>query len=240
MDACLSLRHVIDRTADSPTSYRIRERDPTKVDTVWLHQTGTAPGLPESTLLRTRAHALVLEGGEVLHLHPWLARMRYGSGPRGNPRGVNIEHRANLPGRYRGGEGRWWRPPAPSGWQGTADEWRAECDRRLPPEHWNPDGRRAQVLASRALLRRLRDELPALRFVGAHRLVEAGKSGCPGPNLWREVGEWAIRELGLWLAPTRGGLDLPPSWRRAPEIADDPIAPAVRDHVGPNAVPTSS
>lgn len=191
---------MIDRTADSPASHRIRTRDPDEVDTVWFHQTGTASGLLDATLVRTRAHALVLEAGEALQLHPWLARMRYGSGSRGNPRGINIEHRANLPGRYHRGEGRWWRPDL------------------VPPERWCPDERRAQVLASRALLRVLRAELPALRFVGAHRQVEAAKAGCPGPDLWREVGEWAIREIGLELAPTRGGRDLPADWRRAPEI----------------------
>jgi hypothetical protein len=72
----------VDRTHDSPEAYRVRERRPREVDLIVLHQTGTprpvnpaAPGLD-----RVKAHALVLDSGEVRQLHPWLARLRYGSG----------------------------------------------------------------------------------------------------------------------------------------------------------------
>lgn len=187
---------MIDRTAETPLVYRIRTRDPAEVDLVVLHQTG-----PRFDPLRLKAHALVRADGEVVQLHPWLARMRYGSGPIGNSRGVNVEIEANLPGRYHRGEGRW------------AQE---------PRDVWDADARRAQVLAARALLAALKAELPALRYVCAHRTLQGGetsrrRAGCCGPDLWREVGEWAVAELGLELLPTApGGLDLPDDWRRAP------------------------
>ena len=192
----------VDRTHDSPEAYRVRERRPREVDLIVLHQTGTprpadlaAPGLD-----RVKAHALVLDSGEVRQLHPWLARLRYGSGA-WNSRCISVEHRANLPGRYHRGEPRWWRPDL------------------VPPEAWSADERRAQVLASRDLLRLLVAELPAVRFIAPHRMVQAGKGGCCGPDLWREVGEWAIRELGLVLPqPHEGGSALPPTWRGTPEI----------------------
>lgn len=206
---------LTDRTSASPGRYRLRDRALDEIDLVVLHQTGTRAGLPRSTLDRTRAHALILDSGEILHLHPWAARLRYGSGP-WNARCITIEHRANLPGRYVAGRGRWWRPDL------------------VPPDVWDPDARRAQVLASRQLLRLLRSELPALRYVAGHRMVQRGKGGCPGPDLWREVGEWAIAELGLELAevaPT--GSSLPPDWRRAPTIVDEAVVPLDRAYDGP-------
>jgi hypothetical protein len=225
---------IVDRTSHAPGRYRLRDRAPSEVDLVVLHQTGTQQDLPQSTLDKTRAHALILDDGTVLRLHPWTARLRYGSGP-WNARCITIEHRANLPGRYVKGQGRWWRPAPPKNFEGTPAAWRARCDAELSPDTWDADARRAQVLASRALLRQLRDELPALKFIGAHRQVQAGKGGCPGPDLWREVGEWAIRELGFELvevAPT--GSPLPPNWRQAPTIRDV-VEPATRLYDGPVA-----
>ena len=180
-----------------------------------LHQTATPPGLADGALDRTKAHALVLDSGAVLQLHPWLVRLKYGSGP-WNGRGITVEHRANLPGRYQGDEPRW---------AGKAAR-----------ETWDADARRAQVLASRALLARLREELPGLRYVGAHRQIDAPrKGGCPGPDLWREVGEWAIRELGLELvASLPSGSDLPAGWRRAPTVAS-PGAPRAAEAGRPPA-----
>lgn len=199
----MSLR-IIDRTARTPAGYRVRERAPSEVDLVCLHQTGTGP-LSEEAADRVKAHAVVLDDGAVLQLHPWLARLKYGSGP-WNGRGITVEHRANLPGRY----------------QGDAPRWAGKA----PRETWDADARRAQVVAARGLLARLRAELPGLRYVGAHRQIDSPrKGGCPGADLWREVGEWAIRELGLELvASLPSGADLPAGWRRAPTVAS-PGAP---------------
>ncbi len=191
-------------TSTAPGRYRLRDRAPDEIDLVVLHQTGTRAGLSQTALDKTRAHALILDSGEILHLHPWTARLRYGSGP-WNARCISIEHRANLPGRYVAEKGRWWRPDL------------------VPPDAWDPDARRAQVLASRRLLRLLRSELPALRYVAAHRMVQKGKGGCCGPDIWREVGEWALSSLGLELmtvAPT--GSVLPTTWRQPSTILDAP------------------
>jgi hypothetical protein len=208
---------VIDRTADSPAAYRIRTRDPDEVDLVVLHQTGTGP-LSDATAVRVKAHALVLDAGEVVQLHPWLSRMRWGSGPGGNGRGVNVEIRANLPGRYVGSAGRWWRPDL------------------IPPERWDAAERRAQVFAARDLLRVLRDSLPALRYVCPHRTLQKGKGGCCGPDLWREAGEWAIAVLGLELLPAGPrGSGPPPAWRTEPTIWPEPTSDA-RDYRGPLGV----
>jgi hypothetical protein len=179
----------VDRTAYSPEDYRVRMRDPDEVDLAVLHQTG-----PVFAADKVRAHVLVMPTGEVLELHPPLTRLLYGSSA-WNSRCVTIEHAGNFPGRYTTrGTPVWWRP-------------------ELGADHL--EERVSQVEASRALLASLRAELPALRWVGAHRQVQAGKAGCCGPDLWREIGEWAIRELGLQLVATHPhGKDIPDAWRR--------------------------
>lgn len=209
---------LVDRTAHSPSKYRVRVRQLDEVDLVVLHQTGTrapesfdAPGLD-----RVRAHVLVLDRGEVRLLHHPLTRLRYGSSA-WNARCVTIEVRANLPGRYTArGEPRWWRPEL------------AGADRI--------EDKVEQVRAARQLLRWLVGELPGLRYIGAHRQVQAGKGGCCGPDLWHELGEWAIRELGLQLVETHAhGSDLRRTWRNAPSIPDAACAALS----GPPATPTT-
>lgn len=205
---------MIDRTAESPTQYRVRTRDPAEVDLAVLHQTG-----PIFDPVRVRAHFLVMPDGDTLALHPPLVRMRYGSG-KWNARCVTIEHAAHYPGRYTArGEPKW------AGWNERA---KPACEPRGRLEDHE-----AQVHAARALLAHLRETLPALRYVAAHRMIEAGKGGCPGPDLWREVGEWSIRALGLQLAevePT--GSTLPPTWRAEPRILDA-AEPTNRTYLGP-------
>lgn len=207
--------NLTDRTPHAPGRYRLRERDPSEVDLAVLHQTG-----PIFAPDKVRAHFLVMPTNEVLMLHHPLARLRYGSST-WNARCVTIEHAAHYPGRYTAaGVPKW------AAWNEKA---KPACAPRARLEDFEE-----QVHASRALLTHLRAELPSLRFVGAHRQVQAGKGGCCGPDLWREVGEWAVRVLGLELvdvAPT--GSPLPADWRQAPTIADQFVAPVQRAYDGP-------
>lgn len=191
---------LLDRTAHSPTSYRRRKRPLESVDLAVLHQTGTPRMDPTTPALdRVRAHLLVLDDGEVRLLHPLDVYMRYGSSV-WNPRCVTVEVRANLPTRYTGkGKPVWWRPDL------------AGAD--------TIEAKHAQVRAVREVLAWLRQELPALRYVGAHRQVEAGKGGCPGPDLWRECGEYARRVLGYELVATDArGKALPSEWVAEPTL----------------------
>lgn len=185
---------IVDRTSTSPKDYRRRIRRPEEVDLVVLHQTGT-PILGASIIDRVKAHILVRQTGEVRLLHPLLAHLRYGSSL-WNKRCVTVEIEGNYPTRYNpNGSPVWWSPET--------------VGAHVLSEH--PE----QIQAVREALAWLRGELPSLRWIGAHRQIQASKGGCPGPDLWRECGEWALRELGFELvatAPT--GKEIPDSWRR--------------------------
>jgi len=161
-----------------------------------LHQTGFEWRFANAMWSRVRAHFVVHRCGTVSQLHPITTRMRFGCG-HGNAWAVNIECEGNYPLAYRNGK----------------------------PVHWQPEkfGRSvleeapAQVEAARGLLAWLVGQVPGLR-VGAHRQLEEEKSGCCGPDLWREVGQYAIDELGLAAMPTNGGLDIPDDWRGPPRM----------------------
>jgi hypothetical protein len=197
---------LVDRTAHAPTDFRGRIREPGEVDLAVLHQTAVGRALwdEDSTAWdRVRAHLVVLPSGAVHLNHDPLVRLRYGS-RWWNTRAVTIEIAGNYPTRLDS-QGRpvWWSPE------------RMGQDRiEDAPE---------QVHAARAVLAWLRSRYPSIRLLGAHRQIEQAKAGCPGPSVWREVGEFALRELGFELVPTDPrGLDIPTTWRAAPLI---PAAP---------------
>jgi hypothetical protein len=49
----------------------------------------------------------------------------------------------------------------------------------------------------------------------AHRQSRWDRVRDPGPVIWRELGEWAIDELGMLEGPTVGdGAPIPNDWRR--------------------------
>jgi len=154
---------------------------------------------------RVRSHFVVQTSGLVLQLHPITAQLRFGSG-HANPWAITIEHEGNFPVAYRRGEAVYW-----------------EGDKF---------GRSvlgaAQVEASRALLSWLASQIPGLQ-VGAHRQIEEKKAGCCGPDLWREVGQYAIDSLGLVAMPTDGGLDIPDDWRGPSRIA--PAVPTLAESI---------
>jgi len=186
---------LIDLSDRSPREYRIRQRDPSEVRAAVLHQTGFSCWTDDNPMwAKVRAHFVVRQDGSVLKLHDPLVRMRYGSGVC-NAQGITIEHEGNLP----SASGKWWGAER-YGRDQLADH----------PE---------QVRASRELLRMLAAEYPTLTKVIAHRHISANKANCPGPDLWREVGEWSIRELGLVeVAPLPKGLALPDTWRGEPRM----------------------
>lgn len=202
----------VDRTEHSPQEYRVRTREPREVDLVVLHQTGTPHTRKDAPILdRVRAHVLVLSDGEVRLLHPLLTRMRYGSSI-WNQRCITVECQGNYPTRYTtAGKPVWWSPDT-AGAHNLADH----------PE---------QVQAVRDVLAWLPTQLPQLRYLAAHRQIEASKGGCCGPDLWRECGEYALEHLGYTLMTTdKGGSDLPDTWRRQPTMVQgtgkpSPFAP---------------
>ena len=55
--------------------------------------------------------------------------------------------------------------------------------------------------AGRRLIVSMHDQLPGLRFIHPHGQVQSRGRGkrdsCPGPDVWMNVGEWAVQEFGL-------------------------------------------
>ena len=70
-----------------------------------------------------------------------------------------------------------------------------------------------------ALIRYLRDTY-GISFVFAHRQgeTENARGNCPGPDIWYNVGEWAVRELAMDDGgkgyKEGNGSPIPDSWRR--------------------------
>lgn len=225
---------IVDRTAHAPAKFRGHVRAPAEADIAVLHQTAVGRHLwgEESPAWdRVRAHFVVLPSGAARRNHDPLVRLRYGS-RWWNPRAVTIEIAGNFPTRLDAhGRPIWWNPK------------RMGQDRIAE--------RPEQIHAARALLAHLRATMPALRYLGAHRQIEQAKPGCPGPDVWREVGEFALRELGFELAPDDPrGLAIPDTWRTDPTIPPDDApgdavagrypTPTDRSTTGPTAVPAPS
>lgn len=192
---------ITDLTGKSPKEYRIRTRPLSEIRAVVLHQVGFDTWEESSpSWARIKAHLVVLQSGAVLQLHPITARMRWGCGPNGNRTSINVELAGNYPLSYnRAGKPRYWKP----------DKFGRSTLSDSP----------AQVEAARALLASLAEQVPGLE-VGAHRQLEKLKSGCCGPDIWSEVGQYAVDHLGMPEMPTNGGLDIPDDWR---EIVHVPV-----------------
>lgn len=187
--------NLLDCTDKSPLAYRVRMRDPEEVVGVCAHQMGVGCWKPDNAMFyKVRAHAVVQKSGRVLQLHPWLCRLRYGSGV-ANSSHLTIE----LEGAYPTSPGKWWRPD-------TMGRDRLEDH----PE---------QVAAARDLIRYLRDTYPRLRTITGHRAIQRAKSGCPGPDLYREVVMYSVLNLGMREGPVwEGGAPIPEGWRGTPTM----------------------
>lgn len=183
---------IADLRAQAPADYILRDRPAEEVTAVVLHQTafgGWAPTNPNWA--KIKSHYVVRRDGTVQVNFDPTRRLRYGSN-KANAFAVTIEHEGNYP----SAAGEWW-----------------EGDKF---GRYNLADAPAQVAASRRLIELLSEQYP-LEHVYAHRQWDSGKTNCPGPDIWREVGEYAVKQLGLsdggpgWHA--EGGLAIPESWR---------------------------
>ena len=200
------LRDLTDR---APQSYVMRPRRIAEIRAVVLHQTGFDTWRESNPMwAKVRAHFVVHRSGLVSQLHPITARMRFGCG-RGNAWAINIEHEGNYPlGWDEDGEDVYYRPEK-FGRSRIEDA----------PE---------QITAGRALLAYLHEQIPSL-MVGAHRQVDDLKGGCCGPDIWREIGQFAIDSLGMAEMPVAGGLPIPDRWRTSSAA----VLPTNREYEGP-------
>lgn len=183
---------LVDLRDKAPADYVVRERPAEDVTAVVLHQTGFSGWKPDnSNWAKVKSHFVVRRDGKVQINFDPTKRMRYGSN-KANANGITIEHEGNYP----SADGKWW----------EGDKF-GEDHLEDAPE---------QVAASRRLIEILSERFP-IEHVYAHRQWDDGKTNCPGPDIWREVGEYAVHQLGLsdggagWHA--EGGLAIPETWR---------------------------
>lgn len=151
------------------------------ISTIILHQTSgrsfTVGDLPpagtdsdhasDHRVDRITAHFVVLRGGCIVYTRD----VEYMLNDAGGREGIDIEFAGRFPNDLV--------PPS-------------DPARRLDPK---------AIQAARMLLKELKQRLPKLRWIHPHGQVQSGARGklhsCPGPDIWMNVGEWAVRHLAL-------------------------------------------
>ncbi len=166
-------------------------RKASQIDSVVLHQMAFSRGADLRKYLKVTAHYIIMRDGQIGQLYN---RSTYLNASNGfNRRSIAIEFAGNFPDI----NGRYWKPRSKSSWMKNVVT-------------------QKQINAGRFLLKYLKKKTPNIRFVYSHRQSSGLKSNDPGPDIWRGVGEYAIRKLG-YDADSRDhvigtGKSIPNSW----------------------------
>lgn len=177
---------------DEDAAEHTRTRDASEVYALVLHQMGFSRGGDPRRYDGVTAHYLVLPDGGIYWLHDHTTRLPAASGL--NSGSVSVEFAGNLPSVARSTNPKaFWSPETHGMDQLTAE----------------------QITAGRALVDALYGQ-GWLTHVLAHRQGGPNRENDPGPDVWREIGAWAVRERGLaWggeaFAVNRG-LPIPKDW----------------------------
>lgn len=193
---------IVDLQAIAPADKRKASREPWAVV---LHQMGFSRGDDPTRYKKVTAQFIITPDGTVAQLHPITSRLNSSNGF--NEGGIAIEFAGNLPSRTQS--------------QNPSHFYK--------PEKFGADQlTKAQVLAGRQLIRWLRDvALPGhgleLKVVVGHRQSSGLRGNDPGPDLWSNVGQWSVDNLGLSDGgdgfKVGSGKSIPDKWRTAPRIA---------------------
>ena len=161
---------IIDLTASADKTKRKGTRDPKTVYALVLHQMACcfAPRDPLKRFLTIGAHFAIANDGRILQLHPVSSLLWASNGF--NARSVAVEFAGNFPST----RGKWWK---------------GETYGKNRPTP-------AQVTAGRQLIRYLMRTM-GLTTVLAHRQSSGTRENDPGPDVWFDVGQWAVNTLGL-------------------------------------------
>jgi murein DD-endopeptidase MepM/ murein hydrolase activator NlpD/peptidoglycan hydrolase-like protein with peptidoglycan-binding domain len=173
---------------------RLSPRKRTSINSIVLHHTAFNRGNDINTYKKVGAHYLVTADGQIAQLYNDLDFINASNGF--NNRSVAIEFAGNFPDlNYR-----WWKPR----------------DRKIPDRCYLTP---VQIRAGRCLLVTLKRRLPDIKYLYAHRQSSGTRTNDPGPDVWFNIGEWALRELQLTdqLPATHigTGKPIPESWRKA-------------------------
>jgi hypothetical protein len=162
--------NIIDLTAQADRSVRKGTRDPKTVYALVLHQMACCftPKDPLKRFLGIGAHFAITHDGRILQLHPVSALVWASNGF--NNRSVAVEFAGNFPST----RGKWWKGETYGMNRPTA----------------------AQITAGRQLIRHLIQTI-GLTHVLAHRQSSGTRENDPGPDIWFDVGQWAVSTLGM-------------------------------------------
>ncbi len=147
-------------------------RSADKVYAVVLHQMGFSRGSDASRYDKVTAHYKILPDGTIVFSHDWTTRLPHAN--KFNAGSIGVEFAGNLPSRPGSTETRHFYKPEKFGQD------------QLTPQ---------QIAAGRSLLTMLSRE--GITHVLAHRQSSGSRGNDPGPDIWVNVGQWAVRQLGL-------------------------------------------
>jgi hypothetical protein len=178
---------IEDLTGSANPARRISQRDASDVDSLVLHQMGFDRGDSPLSYLNVAAHYVILRGGAIGQLHNHSEYLNSSNGL--NARSVAVEFAGNMP----SARGRYYSPE------------------RFGRHRVTPQ----QVASGRFLVRHLRDTI-GITHVFAHRQATNGHTNCCGPDVWFNIGQWAVTiglsdgGYGFTIGP---GKTIPHSWR---------------------------
>jgi N-acetyl-anhydromuramyl-L-alanine amidase AmpD len=185
-------------------------RDPRTVYALVLHQMAFSRGNDHTRYDRVTAHYAILPDGQILQLHPVSTYLYASNGF--NARSVAVEFAGNFPNT----SGKCW-------------EARKYGCHTLSAK---------QIDAGRKLIRRLVKEI-GLTHVLAHRQSSGSRENDPGPDIWSQVGQWAVDTLGLRDGgpgfKIDSGKPIPEVWRTwaRPGVARETSEPEIVFHGRP-------
>ena len=159
---------IIDRTAFSPKSKRIRDRDLSSVYALVLHAMGFNRGNDPNKYNRVTAHFIILRDGKIYQLHPLKSYLYSSNGF--NRGSVAVE----FAGNFKSTRNRCYKPD------------RFGCH----------DLTTAQINAGRNLVKYLIGKI-GLTHILAHRQSSGSRSNDPGPEIWKNIGQWAVNNYKL-------------------------------------------
>lgn len=178
-------------------------------DNVWaivMHQTGFSRGSDDPyDYLNVISHFVVMPNGRIIQLHPIASYLPASNGL--NNGSVAVEFVGNFPSKPRSTD---------------------------PDDFWRPDKfgmdqlTPAQIQAGRNLIFNLKNNIFPQRGwtldnVLGHRQSNGSRGNDPGPDVWANIGAWAVTELGMgWGGPdfsVGSGRPIPSSWWSAPSVA---------------------
>lgn len=153
-------------------------RDPRKVWAFVLHQMAFKRPKPRTKVysdpesyLNTGAHFCIMFDGRIIQLHPFSRMIWHGNCL--SPRSVAVEFEGNFPNI----KGKWW-----------VNKKSKVQNTDIPTQ--------AQFEAGRFLASYLKVVL-GTTHIFAHRQSSDSRENDPGPDIWYNVGQWAIDNLGM-------------------------------------------